>query len=95
MRPLNHDADAIGDVDRDAEVLLDQQDRDLASPDRSRSVCATCSTMTGSQPFGRLVHDEQAWREQQRAADRQHSAARHRELGAAVSLALGEARNMA
>jgi len=89
---VDHHRDRVGDVEGDAEVLLDQQHRhfaglhqrfqhrlDLLDDDRGKS-------------FGRLVHDQQARIEQQRPSDGEHLLLATRQLRPTVLLALRQPR---
>jgi hypothetical protein len=89
---VHHHADAVGDVDRDAEVLLDQQDRDLALRRQAAQRLDDLLDDHRREALGRLVHHQQLRLEQERAADGEHLRLAARELRAAVALALGQAR---
>ena len=88
---VDHHADAIGHVDRHAEVLLDQQHADLAVAQLAQRLHHLLDDRR-RQALGGLVHHQQAWLEQQRAADREHLLLAARQHRAAVVLALGQAR---
>ena len=92
MRPLTITADAIGDVHRHAEVLLDQQHRDVAVAGQLPQRLHHLLDDHRREAFGGLVHHQQARLEQQRAADGEHLLLAARQLRAAVALALGQAR---
>ena len=68
---IDHHANAIRHVDRDAQVLLDEQHRDLAAPELAQRLRDLFDDQR-REPFGGLVHHEQARRQQQRAPDREH-----------------------
>ena len=87
---VHHHVDGIGDVDRDAEVLLDQQHRDLALGGERLQHRDDLLHDERGQAFGRLVHDQQLGVEEQRACDRQHLLLAAGQLGTAVGSALGE-----
>jgi hypothetical protein len=92
MRPLTITPMRSATLERHAQVLLDQQHRDLAF---GRQVAQRLRHLLDDdrrQAFGGLVHHQQARLEQQRAADGQHLLLAARELRAAVALALGQAR---
>ncbi len=89
---IDHDGDVIGDAGRDADILLDDQDRhraffgelhhhrlDLLDDDRRQS-------------FGRLVHDQEARIAEKRARDRQHLLLAAGQLRAAAGAPLIEPR---
>ena len=81
---VDHDGDVARHRGRDADVLLDHEHGDvalLAEPDQH---LLDLRDDDGREPFGRLVHDEQARVGQQRARDRQHLLFAARELAAAV-----------
>ena len=88
---VDHHADAVGHVDRHAEVLLDQQHRDLAAGQLAQRLHHLLDDQR-RQALGGLVHHQQARLEQQRAADGQHLLLATRQLRAAVALALGQPR---
>jgi hypothetical protein len=90
--PVDHHADAIGHVDRDTEVLLDQQHADRTVARQLAQRLHDLLDDGRRQPLGRLVHHQQARLEQQCAADRQHLLLAAREHRAAVVLAFGQAR---
>ena len=89
---VHHHAHHVGDIDGDAEILLDQQHRDLALAAQRLQHLDHLVDDDRRQPFGRLIHDQEPGIEQQRAADRQHLLLAARELAAAVPAALGQAR---
>ena len=89
---VDHHADAIGHVDRDAEVLLDQQHRDLALGGQPAQRGHHLLDDDRREPFGGLVHHQQARLEQQGAADRQHLLLAAGKLRAAMALALCQPR---
>jgi hypothetical protein len=91
---VDHHSDAIGDVDRHADVLLDQQHGDPAAVD----MCEVPQRLDHliddhrREALGRLVHDQHVWVEEQRAADRQHLLLAAGQLRATVAPPLGEVR---
>ena len=86
-----HDRDAIRDIERHAELLLDEQDRDLSLARELADHVLDLLHDDRRQSFGRLVHDEQPWIADQRPADRQHLLLAAGELRAAGSAALARA----
>ena len=83
--PVHHHVDGVGDLDRDAEVLLDQQHRDLALGGERLQHRRDLLDDHRREALGRLVHHQQLRVEEQRARDREHLLLAAGELGAAVS----------
>ena len=89
---VDHDGDVLGDRRRNADILLDDEHRDIALLAEPHQHLLDLGDDDGRQPFGRLVHDQQLRIGQQRARDRQHLLLAAGELAAAIVLALGQAR---
>ena len=90
--PVHHHVDGVGDVDGHAQVLLDQQHRDLALAGQALQHLGDLLHDHRGQPFGGLVHDQEDRVQEQRAGDGQHLLLAARELGAPVGPALGQTR---
>jgi hypothetical protein len=88
---VHHHVDRVGDLDRDADVLLDQSTA-ISPLDASAFSIRRPADDHRREALGRLVHDEQARVEQQRPRDSEHLLLAAGKLGTAVLLALGEAR---
>jgi hypothetical protein len=89
---VDHHADAVGHLQCDAQVLFDQQHRDLAL---GRQVAQRLGHLLDDhrrQALGGLIHDQQLGLQQQRPADGQHLLLAARQLRTAVPLAFGQAR---
>ena len=87
----DHHQLALSERGRDAEVLLDQQDREtflLESPKGRDHPLDDCRRKA----FGGLVHDDQLRVGDEGAPDREHLLLAARELRTAVALPLGETR---
>src|SRR5574337_130397 len=89
--PVVEHIDAVGDFDRLAHILLDEQDRDAFAA-RRRDDPEHFGDDERREALRRLVEHKEPWIEQERARDRQHLLLAARELAALVGLALGEAR---
>ncbi len=93
---VDHHCDAVGYVDRHADVLFYQQHGNLVTfRSRMRQLLQRRNDLLDNhrrQAFGRLVHHQHARVEQQRAADRQHLLLTARQLGAAVAPAIRQPR---
>src|SRR6185436_13402116 len=90
-RARDHDQLPLGERGRDAEVLLDQQERQalaLELPERLDHVLDD----RRREPLRGLVHHHEARVRHERPPDREHLLLAARELRAAVALALGEPR---
>ena len=89
---VHHDRDMIGNGGRNADVLLDDEDRDiLFVREANEKIANLCDDHRGK-PLGRLVHDEKARIAEKRPSDRQHLLLAARKLAAAVAAPLGKAR---
>ena len=89
---VDHDGDVLRHRGRDADVLLDDEDGDLALLAEPHQHVLDLGDDDRREALGRLVHDQEARIGQQRARDRQHLLLAAGELAAAVGLALGEPR---
>ena len=84
---VDHDGDAIRDRGRDADVLFDDQNVNVAIlAEPGQHILDLCDD-DGGQALGRLVHDQQARIEQKGTRDREHLLLAARQLTAAVTLA--------
>ena len=91
-RPLTMMATCLGDRRRHPDILLDDEHRDVALLAEPHQHVLDLGHDDGRQSFGRLVHDQETRIGHQRARDRQHLLLAAGELGAAIVLALGQAR---
>ena len=89
---VDHDRDVAGDRRRHPDILLDHEHGDVAFLAEPHQHLLDLRDDDGREPFGRLVHDQEARIGDQRARDRQHLLLAAGELAAAIVLALGQAR---
>jgi hypothetical protein len=89
---VDHHADAVGHGDGHAQVLLDQQHRDAHFLGQRAQGPRDLVHDHRRQALGRLVHHQHARLQQQGAGDGQHLLLAAGQLGAAVVLAFGQAR---
>ncbi|GCC42075.1 hypothetical protein chiPu_0026433, partial [Chiloscyllium punctatum] len=89
---IDHDGDVARYRRRHADVLLDDQDGDVAFIAEAQQHIFDLCNDHRRKPLGRLVHDQQMRVGEQRARDREHLLLAAGELVAAIVLALGEAR---
>ena len=82
---VHHHVDGVGDLDRDAEVLLDEQHRDLALGGERFEHGRNLLHDDRREALGRLVHHQQLRVEEQRARNREHLLLAARELSPAIS----------
>ena len=75
----------VGDFERRAHILLDQQNRDALRA-HLRDDAKTSRTMSGRESLRRLVEQQEFGIEQQRAGDRQHLLLAAGELAARLAL---------
>ena len=75
--------DALPDVRRQAEVLLDEEDRQARRAQRDEGVAHLANELR-REPFGRLVEEQERGIPSERAADREHLLLATGELVAAV-----------
>ena len=90
--PVHHHGDVVGDVERHAEVLLDQQHRDVAVVGKRLQHADDLLDDDRRQTFRRLVHHQHPRVEQQRTRDREHLLLASGQLRAAIAAALGQPR---
>ncbi len=90
--PVDHDRDMIRDRGRNADILLDNQNRDVFFMREADEKVAHLRDNHRGEPFGRLVHDQQARIAEERAGDRQHLLLAARKLAAPVPAPLGKTR---
>ncbi len=89
--PVDHDRDTVGDGGRDADILLDDEDCDVAFGSEPDQHLLDLRDDDGREPLGRLVHDEEVRVGDERPADREHLLLAAGELPAAVAAPFGEA----
>ncbi len=89
---VDHDRDRVGHLGRDANVLLDHQDRHVALFGEAAQRLLDMGDDDRGEPLRRFVHHQEARVLQQGAADRQHLLLAAGQLAAAVATALGEPR---
>ncbi len=89
---VDHDGDRVGDLGRHADVLLDDEDGDIALLGQPHQHVLDLRDDDRREAFGRLVHDQEPRIEQQRPRDRQHLLLAAGELRAGIVLALGKPR---
>ena len=89
---VDHDRDVLGDCGGDADVLLDDEDRDVAFLGEAHEHFLELRDNERGEALGRLVHHEQARIAQQRPGDSEHLLLAAGELGAAARAPLGELR---
>jgi hypothetical protein len=90
--PVHHHVHGIGDLDRHAEVLLDQEHGNLAVRGEVLQHVGHLAHDDRRQPLRRLVHHEQDRIEEQRPRDGEHLLLAAGELGAAIALPFREPR---
>ena len=89
---VHHDRNLVGHCAGNANVLLDDENVHLALGGECQQHLFDLRDDHRGQALGRLVHDEQARIGQKRPRDRQHLLLAARQLGTAVTLPLGKAR---
>ena len=89
---VDHDGDVIGDGRRDSDVLLDDENGDVALRAEPDQHLLDLGDDHRREPLGRLVHDKEMGIGDERPGDRQHLLFAAGELAATVGLSLREAR---
>ncbi len=89
---VDHDRDFFRNRGRDADILLDDEDADVAFLAEIQQDFLDLLDNDRSETLGGLVHDEQMRVEQQRARNRQHLLLAAGQLIAAIVAPLGEPR---
>ena len=89
---VDHDRDVVGDGRRDPDVLLDEEDGDVALGREGREQRLQLGDDEGGEPLGRLVEHEEARVLEEGARDGEHLLLAARELPAAVAPPLREPR---
>ena len=89
---VDHDRDFFRNRGRDADILLDDEDADIAFLAEIQQDLLDLLDNDRSESLGRFVHDEQMRVEQQRARNRQHLLLAAGQLIAAIAAPLGEPR---
>ena len=90
--PVDHDRDILGNRGRDADILLDHENGDVAFRAEPDQHLLDLGDNHRREALGRLVHDEEFGIGHERAPDRQHLLLAAGKLAAAVALALGQSR---
>ena len=90
--PVDHDGHGIGHLGCNADILLDDEDRDIALRGEPHQRFLDMRDDDRGEALGRFVHDEQARIHQERPADRQHLLFAAGKLAAAIAPSLGKAR---
>ena len=94
MRPLTMMATRIGDRGRDADILLDDEHREILFVRQAEQEVADLRDDQRRKALGRLVHHQQAGIAEQRARDREHLLFAARKLAAAVAAPLRQGAGM-
>ena len=89
---VDHDTNSVGNVQRHAQVLLDQKNRYLSAGCQRAQSRLDLLHDDRRQPFGGFVHHQQSWLQQQCASDGQHLLLAARQLCATIAFALCQAR---
>ena len=90
--PIHHDRNMIRHGGRDADVLLNDEDRNVFLVRKANQKVAHLRDDHWGESLGRLVHDQKARIAEERAGDREHLLLAARKLAAAVPAPLGETR---
>jgi hypothetical protein len=89
---VDHHEDGVRHLDRHAQVLLDEEHRDLAPLRQVAEHLGDLPHDHGGQPLGGLVHHQERGVEEQRPRDGQHLLLAAGQLGAPVGPPLGQPR---
>ncbi len=89
---VHHHRDVAGHSGGDTQILLDEQNRDIALLGQAAQHIDELVDDDRGQSFGRFVHDQQLRIGEKRPADRQHLLLATGKLRPAIALALGQTR---